>query len=150
MGAKDPKTLKVRKRLSDEFMELKLAPRMFEALIGNLRNQVNQIRQLEKEIMIIAVRDAGMPRKEFILSFPKNETSQPLAAEADQGRQEVVERASAACRTKSRAARTSWRRSRRNITSRSRTSKRSTVKCRSAKRRPAARRRKWSRPTCAS
>jgi RNA polymerase primary sigma factor len=28
-----------------------------------------------KEIMIIAVRDAGMPRKEFILSFPKNETS---------------------------------------------------------------------------
>jgi RNA polymerase primary sigma factor len=75
MGAKDPKTLKVRKKLSDEFMELKLAPRMFEALIGNLRHQVNQVRQLEKEIMIIAVRDAGMPRKEFVLSFPKNETS---------------------------------------------------------------------------
>ncbi len=75
MGAKDPKTLKVRKKLSDEFMELKLAPRMFEALIGNLRHQVNEVRQLEKEIMIIAVRDAGMPRKEFILSFPKNETS---------------------------------------------------------------------------
>ncbi len=75
MGAKDPKTLKVRKKLSDEFMELKLAPRMFEALIANLRHGVNEIRQLEKEIMIIAVRDAGMPRKEFILSFPKNETS---------------------------------------------------------------------------
>ncbi len=75
LGAKEPKTLKVRKKLSDEFMELKLAPRMFEALIGNLRHQVNQVRQLEKEIMIIAVRDAGMPRKEFVLSFPKNETS---------------------------------------------------------------------------
>jgi RNA polymerase primary sigma factor len=75
MGAKDPKTLKIRKKLSDEFMELKLAPRMFEALIHNLRHGVNEIRQLEKEIMIIAVRDAGMPRKEFILSFPKNETS---------------------------------------------------------------------------
>jgi len=75
LGAKDPKTLKIRKKLSDEFMELKLAPRMFEALIGNLRHGVNDIRQLEKEIMIIAVRDAGMPRKEFILSFPKNETS---------------------------------------------------------------------------
>ena len=75
IGAKDPKTLKVRKRLSDEFMELKLAPRMFEALIANLRHAVNEVRQLEKEIMIIAVRDAGMPRKEFILSFPKNETS---------------------------------------------------------------------------
>ncbi|MBC8024137.1 MAG: RNA polymerase sigma factor RpoD, partial [Burkholderiales bacterium] len=75
LGSKDPKTLKVRKKLSDEFMELKLAPRMFEALIVNLRHAVNEIRQLEKEIMIIAVRDAGMPRKEFILSFPKNETS---------------------------------------------------------------------------
>ncbi|HEX6396417.1 MAG TPA: RNA polymerase sigma factor RpoD, partial [Steroidobacteraceae bacterium] len=75
LGAKDPKTLKVRKKLSDEFMELKLAPRMFDALIVNLRHAVNEIRQLEKEIMIIAVRDAGMPRKEFILSFPKNETS---------------------------------------------------------------------------
>jgi RNA polymerase primary sigma factor len=75
LGAKDPKTLKIRKKLSDEFMELKLAPRMFEALIANLRHGVNEIRQLEKEIMIIAVRDAGMPRKEFILSFPKNETS---------------------------------------------------------------------------
>jgi RNA polymerase primary sigma factor len=75
LGAKDPKTLKIRKKLSDEFMELKLAPRMFEALIANLRHGVNEIRQLEKEIMIIAVRDAGMPRKEFILSFPRNETS---------------------------------------------------------------------------
>jgi RNA polymerase primary sigma factor len=75
LGAKDPKTLKIRKRMSDEFMELKLAPRMFDALIANLRHGVNEIRQLEKEIMIIAVRDAGMPRKEFILSFPKNETS---------------------------------------------------------------------------
>ena len=75
LGAKDPKTLKIRKRMSDEFMELKLAPRMFDALIVNLRHGVNEIRQLEKEIMIIAVRDAGMPRKEFILSFPKNETS---------------------------------------------------------------------------
>ncbi len=75
LGAKDPKTLKVRKKLSDEFMELKLAPRMFEALIANLRHGINEVRQLEKEIMIISVRDAGMPRKEFILSFPKNETS---------------------------------------------------------------------------
>ncbi|MBV6418060.1 MAG: RNA polymerase sigma factor RpoD [Steroidobacteraceae bacterium] len=74
-GAKDPKTLKLRKKLSGEFMELKLAPRMFEALIGNLRGQVGEVRQLEKEIMVLAVRDAGMPRKDFITTFPKNETS---------------------------------------------------------------------------
>ncbi len=75
LGAKDPKTLRQRKKLADEFMELRLAPRMFEALIQNLRTHVSEVRQLEKEIMIIAVRDAGMPRKDFIASFPKNETN---------------------------------------------------------------------------
>ncbi|HET9105611.1 MAG TPA: RNA polymerase sigma factor RpoD [Steroidobacteraceae bacterium] len=74
-GAREPKTLKLRKKLGDEFMELKLSPRMFDALILNLRTHVAEIRQLEKEIMIIAVRDAGMPRKDFIATFPKNETS---------------------------------------------------------------------------
>src|SRR5579863_6136857 len=73
LGAKDPKTLRQRKRLSDEFMELRLSPRMFDALILNLRTHVSEVRQLEKEIMVIAVRDAGMPRKDFIASFPKNE-----------------------------------------------------------------------------
>ena len=56
-------------------MELKLAPRMFEALIHKLRAHMGELRQLEKEIMVIAVRDAGMPRKDFVASFPKNETN---------------------------------------------------------------------------
>ena len=75
LGARDPKTLRQRKRLADEFMELRLSPRMFDALILNLRTHVAEVRQLEKEIMVIAVRDAGMPRKDFIASFPKNETN---------------------------------------------------------------------------
>jgi len=37
LGARDPKTLRQRKRLADEFMELRLSPRMFDALILNLR-----------------------------------------------------------------------------------------------------------------
>src|SRR5215469_12750107 len=75
LGARDVKTLRQRKKLADEFMELRLSPRMFDALILNLRSHVAEVRQLEKEIMIIAVRDAGMPRKDFIASFPKNETN---------------------------------------------------------------------------
>jgi len=74
-GAREAKTLKLRKKLAGEFMELKLSPRMFDALILNLRAHIAEIRQLEKEIMVIAVRDAGMPRKDFISTFPKNETS---------------------------------------------------------------------------
>jgi len=75
LGARDTKTLRQRKKLADEFMELRLSPRMFDALILNLRTHVAEVRQLEKEIMVIAVRDAGMPRKDFISSFPKNETN---------------------------------------------------------------------------
>ncbi|HEX4377866.1 MAG TPA: RNA polymerase sigma factor RpoD [Steroidobacteraceae bacterium] len=74
-GSEDPKTQKLRKKLAGEFMELKLSPRMFDALTDQLRSHVNEIRQIEKEIMIIAVRDSGMPRKDFISTFPKNETS---------------------------------------------------------------------------
>jgi RNA polymerase primary sigma factor len=74
-GASEARTLRLRKKLAAEFMELKLSPRMFDALILNLRAHIGEIRQLEKEIMILAVRDAGMPRKDFIATFPKNETS---------------------------------------------------------------------------
>jgi RNA polymerase primary sigma factor len=72
---KDPKALKLRKKLAGEFMELKLAPKMFDALIAQLRDNVAEIRNLEKQIMILCVRDAGMPRKDFISTFPKNETN---------------------------------------------------------------------------
>jgi RNA polymerase primary sigma factor len=75
IGLEDPKTQKARKKLADEFMELKLSPRMFDALAGQLRSHIGEIRQIEKEIMVIAVRDAGMPRRDFITTFPKNETS---------------------------------------------------------------------------
>jgi RNA polymerase primary sigma factor len=74
-GLEDPRTIKARKKLADEFMELKLSPRMFDALTAQLRHHIGEVRQIEKEIMVIAVRDAGMPRKEFISTFPKNETS---------------------------------------------------------------------------
>jgi RNA polymerase primary sigma factor len=71
----DPKTQKARAKAAAEFMELKLAPRMFEALINLLRTHIGEVRQLEKEIMVICVRDAGMPRKEFVSTFPRNETN---------------------------------------------------------------------------
>ncbi|MFO7306749.1 MAG: RNA polymerase sigma factor RpoD [Gammaproteobacteria bacterium] len=74
-GSKDPKTQKIRKKISAEFMELKLAPKMFDALIAQLREHVSEIRNIEKQVMALCVRDAGMPRKDFIATFPKNETN---------------------------------------------------------------------------
>jgi RNA polymerase primary sigma factor len=74
-GAADPKTVKLRKKLSDEFMELKLSPKMFDTMIVQLRDNVAEIRGMEKQVMQMCVRDAGMPRKDFISTFPKNETN---------------------------------------------------------------------------
>ncbi len=74
-GVKDPKTIKLRKKVAGEFMELKLSPKMFDQLIVQLRDHVAEIRNLEKQVMMLCVRDAGMPRKDFITTFPKNETN---------------------------------------------------------------------------
>ncbi|MGH8131092.1 MAG: RNA polymerase sigma factor RpoD [Steroidobacteraceae bacterium] len=74
-SAREPKTVRTRKRLAEQFMELKLAPKMFDALVVHLRGHVDEVRRLEREIMMICVRQAGMPRKDFIGTFPKNETN---------------------------------------------------------------------------
>ena len=74
-GAKSAKAQKILKTLTKDFMELKLSPKIFEQLVIQLRNTINGIRSQERQIMAICVRDAGMPRKDFIASFPKNETN---------------------------------------------------------------------------
>jgi RNA polymerase primary sigma factor len=74
-GVKHAGTKKALKSLTVEFMELKLAPKVFEQMVMQLRERVNDIRGLERQVMALCVRDAGMPRKDFIASFPKNETN---------------------------------------------------------------------------
>ena len=74
-GGDDPKVMKLRKKLADEFMELKLSPKMFDMLIAQIRGSLTSIRNIEKQVMQLCVRDAGMPRKDFISSFPSNETN---------------------------------------------------------------------------
>jgi RNA polymerase primary sigma factor len=74
-GLKSNATKKALKSLTAEFMELKLAPRSFDQIVGQLRDMVNSIRGQERQVMALCVRDAGMPRKDFLASFPKNETN---------------------------------------------------------------------------
>jgi len=73
--ARDAKIVRARKRLAEQFMELKLAPKMFDALVSHLRSHIDEVRRLEREIMTVCVRQAGMPRRDFISTFPKNETN---------------------------------------------------------------------------
>ena len=57
------------------YMSLKLPPKVTDEITGNIRNQVTSIREIERDIMRIIVRDAGMARADFIKQFPKNATS---------------------------------------------------------------------------
>ncbi len=72
---KDPATRKALNTLTAEFMELKLAPRMFDQMMAQLRETVANVRSQERAVMAYCVREAGMPRKDFIASFPQNETN---------------------------------------------------------------------------
>jgi RNA polymerase primary sigma factor len=73
-GFKDKRTIKAQEDCALQVMELKLAPKLFDALVRNLRDVVSIIRSQERLVMQLCVRDAGMPRKDFLSSFPKSET----------------------------------------------------------------------------
>ena len=73
-GKDNAKSKKLRQELADFFMKFKLVPRMVDRLVANLRLMVERIRCQERVIMDICVNKAHMPRKEFITSFPDNET----------------------------------------------------------------------------
>ena len=74
-GSQDPKNIKQVEKIAAELLEIALAPKLFDALCSNLRATVSSIRNGERQIMQICVREAGMRRKDFIASFPKNETN---------------------------------------------------------------------------
>jgi len=61
-------------KLGELFKYFKLTPRVFEPLTDTPRNILAAIRDQEREIMRIAIRDCGMPRKDFITTFQGSET----------------------------------------------------------------------------
>jgi len=73
-GAKGKKTNELKDQITEQFMRLKLPPRMFDQLIDRMRFHVTIIRDVERKIMTLCVDRAGMPRKEFIKSFQDNES----------------------------------------------------------------------------
>ncbi|UYF99064.1 MULTISPECIES: RNA polymerase sigma factor RpoD [unclassified Halomonas] len=63
-------------RLAELFSPIKLVPKHFERLVGQVRISVEQVRAQEKAIMQLCVKKAKLPRKLFIKSFPGNESDQ--------------------------------------------------------------------------
>ena len=75
VGNDDPKTKRARDKMIAELMLIKISPKLFDQLCSHLRETVTSIRTQERQLMKICVLQAGMPRKDFLASFPKNETN---------------------------------------------------------------------------
>lgn len=74
-GNMDKKTVKAREEMLEEFMQLKLTPKLIELLMNKMRDLVGRIRSHERQIMTCCIKQSKMPRKTFIDSFPQNETN---------------------------------------------------------------------------
>ncbi|NOX93159.1 MAG: RNA polymerase sigma factor RpoD [Gammaproteobacteria bacterium] len=73
-GREDPRCVKMYTQMVEELAEIKLVAKVSEMLVSNVRKIVNSVRAHERVIMDICVSKARMPRKNFITSFPDNET----------------------------------------------------------------------------
>ena len=74
-GSQSSQAEKIREQVADQFLELKLVPKLIDRLGGGLRMLVARIRSNERSIMALCVREAKMPRKTFLEAFPGNETN---------------------------------------------------------------------------
>jgi RNA polymerase primary sigma factor len=66
--------LKDLEKLSELFKFLKLTPRVFDPMTNRARSALLAVRSQEREIMRLCLRVCGMPRAEFIKTFPGNES----------------------------------------------------------------------------
>jgi RNA polymerase primary sigma factor len=81
VGTEDKKTQKLRTQMAEAFLMLKLPSIMIDAFVRKLREVVANIRAHERVIMDICIKQAHMPRKDFIKAFPSNETDFKFADE---------------------------------------------------------------------
>ncbi len=73
------------------FMPIKLVPKQYDALVERVRDALNQIRAQERAIMQLCVRDARMPRADFLRQFPSNETNLDWAEQLAAGKSKYAE-----------------------------------------------------------
>ncbi|MBV4542659.1 RNA polymerase sigma factor RpoD [Pseudomonas vlassakiae] len=75
-GRDGKESIEALQALADLFMPIKLVPKQFDVLVERVRDALNRLRQQERAIMQLCVRDARMPRADFLRLFPGNETDQ--------------------------------------------------------------------------
>ena len=74
-GYKSDAYVNAQTAIQTEMMGIRFTAKMVERLADTLRQQVEEIRQLERAVLYTCVDRAGMPRQHFIKVFPGNETN---------------------------------------------------------------------------
>ena len=73
-GSTDPEYIQLQQTIAEELLQVRFATRQIESLCDSMRNRVNQVRVLEREIRDIALNRVHMDRDYFIKSFLANPT----------------------------------------------------------------------------
>ena len=79
------------KVLAELFMPIKLVPKQYEALGIRVRGALDRLRAQERAIMQLCVRDARMPRADFLRLFPGNETDENWSVQLAKGKAKYAE-----------------------------------------------------------
>ncbi|MER3546642.1 MAG: RNA polymerase sigma factor RpoD, partial [Rhodanobacteraceae bacterium] len=86
-GITDKKSQKLRDKMAEEFLKLKLPSALIDGFVRKLREVVASIRHHERAVMDVCTRVCRMPRKDFIELFPSNETNLEWVNELSRKRQ---------------------------------------------------------------
>ena len=68
-GPKGKRTLNLREKLVEEFLDIRLTPKVIDALSSLLKEDIEQVREHERAVQRMCVAEAKMPRTLFIRSF---------------------------------------------------------------------------------
>ncbi|MDP2246365.1 RNA polymerase sigma factor RpoD [Pseudomonas sp.] len=79
------------KALAELFMPIKLVPKQYEALVVRVRGALERLRAQERAIMQLCVRDARMPRADFLRLFPGNEVDATWSEQLAKGKAKYAE-----------------------------------------------------------
>jgi len=74
-GRKHKNAIKHIDAMKEEFLKFRLLPKMFDKLSGRMRKRMTSLRTQERLIMRLSTEQGKMPRKDFIRTFPGNETN---------------------------------------------------------------------------
>jgi RNA polymerase primary sigma factor len=84
----DDKAKELNEKITDIFTEIKFNPRLFVIMVRMVGDTIDMIREQEKLILGMCVNQAGMPRRDFITAFPRNETNLDWVKNQSRGNKE--------------------------------------------------------------